>query len=141
MGTLVDRTERVFTDDDIARIAGTYHAWRGTASARGAGLKYENVPGFCYSASLEEVRKHDHALTPGRYVGAAESDAEDEEPTAEKIDRLTKKLFSPTLTSPRDSIKLFASSWSISVNSRASTTFAKLIEQRLSKSVTVIVPD
>ena len=72
MGILVDRTERVFTDDEIARIAGTYHAWRGTASAREADLKYEDVPGFCYSATIEEIRKHDHVLTPGRYVGAAE---------------------------------------------------------------------
>ena len=72
MGTMLDRTERILTDDDIAKIAGTYHAWRGTASAREAGLKYEDIPGFCYSATLEEVRKHDHMLTPGRYVGAAE---------------------------------------------------------------------
>ena len=50
MGTLVDRTERILTDEDIAKIAGTYHAWRGTASAREADLKYEDIPGFCYSA-------------------------------------------------------------------------------------------
>ena len=82
MGTMLDRTERILTDDDIAKIAGTYHAWRGTASARDAGLKYEDIPGFCYSASLEEVRKHDHILTPGRYVGAAEIDDSDGEPIA-----------------------------------------------------------
>ncbi len=93
MGTLVDRTERIFTSEDLAKIAGTYHAWRGTASAREAGLKYEDIPGFCYSASLEEVRKHDHILTPGRYVGAVETDDSDDEPIAEKIDRLTKELF------------------------------------------------
>jgi len=93
MGTLVDRTERVLTAGDLARIADTYHAWRGTASARAANLKYEDVPGFCYSASLDEVRKHDHVLTPGRYVGAAATNDEDEEPIAEKIDRLTKELF------------------------------------------------
>jgi type I restriction enzyme M protein len=93
MGTMLDRTERVLTDDDIAKIAGTYHAWRGTASARQTGLKYEDIPGFCYSANLEEVRKQDHVLTPGRYVGAAEADDSDGEPIAEKIDRLTKELF------------------------------------------------
>ena len=93
MGTMLDRTERILTDDDIAKIAGTYHAWRGTASAREAGLKYEDIPGFCYSATLEEVRKHDHILTPGRYVGAAEVDDTDDEPIAEKIDRLKKELF------------------------------------------------
>ena len=93
MGTLIDRTERILTADDIAKIAGTYHAWRGTPSAREAGLKYEDIPGFCYSADLEEVRKQDHMLTPGRYVGAAETDDDDGEPIAEKIDRLTKELF------------------------------------------------
>ena len=93
MGTMLDRTERILTAEDIAKIAGTYHAWRGTASAREAGLKYEDIPGFCYSAKLEEVRKQDHILTPGRYVGAAETDDTDDEPIAEKIDRLTKELF------------------------------------------------
>jgi type I restriction enzyme M protein len=93
MGTMLDRTERILTTDDIARIAVTYHAWRGTASARAAGLKYEDIPGFCYSAILDEVRKQDHILTPGRYVGAAETDDADDEPITEKIDRLTKELF------------------------------------------------
>jgi type I restriction enzyme M protein len=92
MGTMLDRTERVLTDDDVARIAGTYHAWRGTASAREAGLKYEDIPGFCYSATLDEVRRQDHILTPGRYVGALETNTDDE-PIAEKIDRCTKELF------------------------------------------------
>jgi type I restriction enzyme M protein len=93
MGTMLDRTERVLTADDIAKVADTYHAWRGTASARDSGLKYEDSPGFCYSAPLEEVRKQDHILTPGRYVGAPETDDADSEPISEKIDRLTKDLF------------------------------------------------
>ena len=93
MGTMLDRTERILTDDDIAKIADAYHAWRGTASARREDLKYEDVPGFCYSAPLEEIRKQDHVLTPGRYVGAHETDDTDAEPIAEKIDRLTKELF------------------------------------------------
>jgi type I restriction enzyme M protein len=92
MGTLVDRTERILTVEDIAKIANTYHAWRGTASARQAGLKYEEIPGFCYSATLEEVREQDHVLTPGRYVGAAESDNTDDEPIRERIDRFKKEL-------------------------------------------------
>ena len=92
MGTLADRTERVLVDEDIARIAGTYHAWRGTASARAAGLTYADVPGFCRSASLDEVREHGHILTPGRYVGAAESGDADGEPAAEKIGRLAGEL-------------------------------------------------
>jgi type I restriction enzyme M protein len=91
MGTMVDRTERVLTDEDIGKIAGAYHAWRGTPSATGE--KYEDVPGFCYSATLEEIRSHDHVLTPGRYVGAAEVDDSDDEPIAEKIERLKKELY------------------------------------------------
>src|SRR3984957_8977534 len=93
MGTMLDRTERILTPDDIAKVADTYHAWRGTASARQAGLKYEDIPGFCYSATLEDVRKQDHILAPGRYVGTPDTDDTDDEPTAEKIDRLTKELF------------------------------------------------
>jgi type I restriction enzyme M protein len=90
---MLDRTERILTAEDIAKIASTYHAWRGIASAREAGLKYEDIPGFCCSADLEAVRKQDHILTPGRYVGAAESGDADDEPITEKIDRLTKELF------------------------------------------------
>jgi type I restriction enzyme M protein len=62
LGTLVDRTHRELTDDDIAKIAGTYHAWRGD---KGAGEYAQDVPGFCKSAKLEEIRKHGHVLTPG----------------------------------------------------------------------------
>lgn len=91
MGTMMDRTERILTVDDLAKIAGTYHAWRGTKSAT---EKYEDFPGLCYSATLDEIRTHDHVLTPGRYVGAVETDDADGEPIAEKIDRLTKELFS-----------------------------------------------
>jgi len=93
MGTLTDRTERILTTEDISDIAWTYHAWRGTPSAGASKLRYENIPGFCYSATLEEIRKHDHILTPGRYVGAAEVNDGDAEPIAERIDRLTKELF------------------------------------------------
>jgi type I restriction enzyme M protein len=93
IGTMLDRTERILTPEDITKIAGAYHAWRGTPSAREASLTYEDVPGFCHSATTEEIRKHDHILTPGRYVGSAEPDDDDGEPTAEKVDRLTKELF------------------------------------------------
>ena len=83
MGQMVDRTHRDLTPDDIARIADTYHAWRG---GRNAG-EYADVPGFCKSASLEEVRRHGHVLTPGRYVGAAPQE-DDGEPFGEKMARL-----------------------------------------------------
>jgi type I restriction enzyme M protein len=92
MGTLINRTNRILTDDEITRIADTYHAWRGTNSARAKLLTYENVPGFCYSATLEEIREHSHVLTPGRYVGTAEVYEDDGEPIAEKIERINKEL-------------------------------------------------
>jgi type I restriction enzyme M protein len=98
LGPLVDRTHRELTGEDIARIAGTYHAWRsvgaGSHPAREAGSgppPYEDVPGFCKSAPLEEVRKHGHVLTPGRYVGA-EAVEDDGEPFEEKMQRLTATL-------------------------------------------------
>ena len=92
LGYMVDRAERALSDEDIAKIAGTFHAWRGTASAVEAGLEYDDEPGFCYSATLAEVKAADYALTPGRYVGAAEVE-DDGEPIEEKIERLKKELF------------------------------------------------
>ena len=80
---MVDRTHRELTEDDIARISGTYHGWRGEDDA----ADYADVPGFCKSASLEEVSRHGHVLTPGRYVGA-EPQPEDGEPFEEKMTRL-----------------------------------------------------
>ncbi|GAA2470969.1 class I SAM-dependent DNA methyltransferase [Streptomyces thermolineatus] len=92
MGEMADRTERILTDADLAKIAGTYHAWRGTASAREEGLTYEDEPGFCFSADLETVREHGYVLTPGRYVGAVEAEEEDAEAVAERIAMLTEEL-------------------------------------------------
>jgi len=94
LGVLVNRTERVFADEEIGRIAGAYHAWRGTASFQAVDQVYVDVPGFCYSATTEEIREHSHVLTPGRYVGAAEIDDSDNEPIVDKIERLTKELLS-----------------------------------------------
>jgi type I restriction enzyme M protein len=87
MGTLVDRVHRELTDQDVAKIAGTYHAWRGDREAE----KYGDVPGFCKSAKLDDIRKHGHVLTPGRYVGA-EAAEEDAEPFEEKMKRLAATL-------------------------------------------------
>ena len=84
MGHMVDRTHRDLPPDDITRIADTYHAWRGD---EGAG-DYADAPGFCKSATLEEIRRHGHVLTPGRYVGA-EPQPDDGEPFEEKMARLT----------------------------------------------------
>jgi type I restriction enzyme M protein len=88
MGRMVDRTHRELTAEDIARIAGNYHAWRGD---RGTAKKYDDVPGFCKAAPLEEIRKHGYVLTPGRYVGA-EAAPENAEPFEEKMKRLTAQL-------------------------------------------------
>ena len=85
LGRMVDRTHRELTDDDIARIAGAYHAWRDGADA------YGDLPGFCKSAALNEVRRHSHALTPGRYVGA-EPLPDDGEPFEAKMRRLVADL-------------------------------------------------
>ncbi|MFJ5559508.1 type I restriction-modification system subunit M [Streptomyces sp. NPDC093250] len=93
MGEMADRTERVLPEADLRKIADTYHAWRGTASAREAGLTYEDVPGFCRSADLEQVREHGYALTPGRYVGAVAPEEEDAETIAERISELTEELY------------------------------------------------
>lgn len=108
LGYMKDRVLRDFTPEDIKRITDTFHNWRTNVIAREAkqsqtkesvipsersdeGSQYKNIPGFCYSATIEEIRKHDHVLTPGRYVGAA--DAEDDgEPFAEKMAKLTAQL-------------------------------------------------
>jgi len=88
MGTMFDRVHRELTDEDISRIAGTYHAWRGDPEGK---AKYQDVPGFCKSARMDQVREHGHVLTPGRYVGAAEVE-DDGEPFDEKMKRLTADL-------------------------------------------------
>jgi type I restriction enzyme M protein len=87
LGRMADRTHKELTDDDIARIATTYHAWRGEQDAG----EYADIAGYCKSAPLEEVRKHGHVLTPGRYVGA-EAVADDGEPFEKKMRRLTATL-------------------------------------------------
>ena len=84
LGRMVDRTHRELTDEDITRIADTYHAWCGGEDAD----EYADGPGFCKSATLEVVSKHGHVLTPGRYVGV-EPQPEDLEPFEEKMARLT----------------------------------------------------
>ena len=118
LGTMIDRVHRSLTIEDIQKIAGTYHAWRGDvaqasppASSSGVSPRgyprdetsrklaagtaalpaYQDIAGFCKSAKLDEIRGHGHVLTPGRYVGAEEAEG-DGEPFAQKMRRLTAKL-------------------------------------------------
>lgn len=85
MGHMADRTHRELTDEDVQQIAQVYHSWRGE------GGKYEDVRGFCKSVKLDDVKKHDYILTPGRYVGFVE---EEEDPVEfeEKMHKLTVEL-------------------------------------------------
>ncbi|MCE9552916.1 MAG: type I restriction-modification system subunit M [Planctomycetes bacterium] len=87
LGTLIDRVHRELTDADITRVVSTYHAWRGE---KGAG-QYEDIAGFCKSATTAEIATHGHVLTPGRYVGAEEVE-DDGEPFEEKMTRLVAEL-------------------------------------------------
>ena len=93
LGTMIDRVHRELTEEDIQKIAGTYHAWRGDISvqANSNSPQYKDIPGFCKSATLDEIRKHDYILTPGRYVGAPEV-KDDSEPFDQKMARLTATL-------------------------------------------------
>jgi type I restriction enzyme M protein len=85
MGAMIDRRHRELTDDDIAKVVGVYHAWRGKSG------KYKDIAGFCKSAKLTEIQKHGHILTPGRYVGTAEV-VEDDEVFEDKMKRFTSEL-------------------------------------------------
>jgi type I restriction enzyme M protein len=119
MGVLVDRIHRELTPEEIKKISDTYHAWRSNvaqasspagsgsvpAASRNTGRgrpmnpqtgtsalqAYADVAGFCKSVALEEIRKHDYVLTPGRYVGAPEVE-DDGEPFEQKMKRLTATL-------------------------------------------------
>jgi len=84
MGYMKDRVLRDFKQEDLDKVTNAFHAWQ-TDEA------YEDEAGFCYSAELAELKKHEYVLTPGRYVGAAEEE-DDGEPFAEKMARLTTQL-------------------------------------------------
>ncbi|WP_282070138.1 type I restriction-modification system subunit M [Janibacter hoylei] len=92
LGYMVDRAERALAPEDIAKIADTFHAWRGSPSAVDGSLEYADVAGFCATKTLAQIKASDYALTPGRYVGAPELE-DDGEPTEKKIARLTQQLF------------------------------------------------
>ena len=85
VGFMEDSTHRAFSEEDMAKIAGTYHEWRKRNS------KYEDIKGFCKSADIEEITKHNFILTPGRYVGTKD-EIDDGILFTDKITGLTKKL-------------------------------------------------
>ena len=84
MGYMQDRVHRDFTEEDIDKITQTYHNWR-------KGSNYEDIKGFCKSATIEEIQKHNHVLTPGRYVGIPDED-DDGIPFEEKMAELSTTL-------------------------------------------------
>ncbi len=85
LGSMIDRRHRDLTDDDVKKISSIYHAWRGEKG------KYKDVAGLCKSVKLDEIRKHEHILTPGRYVGSEEVE-DDPEVFNDKMKRLTQEL-------------------------------------------------
>ncbi len=88
MGSLIDRTHRELAEEEIQKIASTYHAWRGEQDAG----EYKDIPGFCKSETVDEVKEHGYVLTPGRYVGAAEIE-DDGVPFDEKMAELSATLY------------------------------------------------
>ena len=94
LGRMVDRTHRELTDQDISRVAGAYHNWRDGVDA------YQDIPGFCKSAQLDNVRQHSHVLTPGRYVGS-EPRPDDREAFDAKMKRLAAELHTQQAESAR----------------------------------------
>ena len=87
LGVMLDRVHRELTEEEIKRLADTYHAWRGD---EGAG-EYKDILGYCKSVQKDEIAQHDYVLTPGRYVGAEEVE-DDDEPFEEKMQRLVAEL-------------------------------------------------
>jgi type I restriction enzyme M protein len=87
LGVMANRTRREFTAEDIAKIATTYHAWRGETGNE----RYEDVAGYCASVKLADIEKNGYVLTAGRYVGAEDVEDNDED-FATKMQELTAKL-------------------------------------------------
>jgi type I restriction enzyme M protein len=91
LGTMTSRRNKELTADDIAKIAGTYHAWRGEEVVEREGRPYEDIAGFCKAATIEEVRANNYVLMPGRYVGTEEAE-DDGIAFEEKMNALTAQL-------------------------------------------------
>ena len=87
LGTMISRKQRELTDDDIKKISDTYHKWRSKEQF----AEYQDIPGFCKSATLEEIRKNNYILTPGRYIDFKETQ-QDDQAFEEKMQQLTATL-------------------------------------------------
>jgi type I restriction enzyme M protein len=120
MGTLIDRVHRELTDEDIAKIVGTYQEWRfddmtwreeaekaGYTLPADPGSHYSDIPGFCKSATTAEIATHGHVLTPGRYVGAEEVE-DDGDPFEQKLPRLVAELHAQFAESAKLEIQIKA---------------------------------
>nr|VVV04199.1 Type I restriction enzyme EcoKI M protein [Aliivibrio wodanis] len=100
MGTMINRTNKELTVDDIAKIADTFHAWRSDEAELKARVereeckveKYEDIAGYCKSSTIDEIKANDYVLTPGRYVGAAEIE-DDGIPFETKMRELSQTLY------------------------------------------------
>lgn len=93
MGSMISRTHKELTSEDIAGITRTYHAWRGEFDGEaGTATSYGDIPGYCKSATLDEIKANDYVLTPGRYVGAAEEE-DDGVLFEEKMAELSQTLY------------------------------------------------
>ncbi len=92
LGTMISRKQKELTDEDTAKISDTYHNWRKSPELEFVGLKdYQDIPGFCKSATIQDVRKNNYILTPGRYIDFAAA-AEDGIAFDEKMQTLTATL-------------------------------------------------
>lgn len=88
-GSMISRTQCAFSREDIDRIAGTYHAWRGQHTA---GI-YQDIAGFCRTTTIEEIAKHNYVLTPGRYVGTESEEEKGDESFEGKMQKLVETLY------------------------------------------------
>ena len=101
MGSMVSRTNKELTVEDLAKIADTYHAWRSSHSELAARVargeckvtEYQDSAGYCKVATIDEMKANDYVLTPGRYVGAAEI-ADDGISFETKMSELSQTLYS-----------------------------------------------
>lgn len=87
LGSMATRTVKELSDDELKQVADTYNSWRGDPELE----EYRDIPGFCASASIQEIEKQDYVLAPGRFVGNAITE-DDLEPIDEKISRLRQVL-------------------------------------------------